>query len=144
MNEKQFIIITDEDAIVALANENDSNHKKAKEISVKLDVLNAKVMVPVTALSEALTALKRKLDRVDLVKDIVDQCKSNQIPTIGISEDIIPPAISFFEIDFSKKDTFFDAVIAAMAQKYSADAIFSFDTWYRKKGFKLTEDLILK
>lgn len=144
MNEKQFIIITDADAIVALANENDSNHKKAKAISVRLDALNAKVMVPITALSEALTALKRKLDRADLVKDIVDQCKSSQIPVVGVSEDIVPPAISFFEVDSSKKDTFFDAIIAAMAQEYSADAIFSFDSWYRKKGFKLTEDLNLK
>jgi len=40
-----------------------------------------------------------------------------------------------------KHHTLFDAVVAAVADKYQADAIFSFDKFYKSKGFKLASDL---
>ncbi len=41
----------------------------------------------------------------------------------------------------SKHNTLFDAVVAATAKKYQADAIFSFDKFYKKQGFKLASEL---
>jgi predicted nucleic acid-binding protein len=35
----------------------------------------------------------------------------------------------------------FDALVAAVAKKNNADAIFSFDAWYQKQGFKLVTNL---
>lgn len=39
----------------------------------------------------------------------------------------------------SKKNTFFDAIVAATAENLGTDAIFSFDDWYPKLGFRLLE-----
>jgi predicted nucleic acid-binding protein len=36
----------------------------------------------------------------------------------------------------------FDALVAAVAKKNNADAIFSFDEWYKKLGFTLVTGLI--
>jgi predicted nucleic acid-binding protein len=36
----------------------------------------------------------------------------------------------------------FDALVATFAKKYNADAIFSFDEWYKNLGFKLVTSLV--
>ena len=43
----------------------------------------------------------------------------------------------------SKHHTLFDAIVAAVAKKYYADAIFSFDKFYKSKGFKLVSELLV-
>jgi hypothetical protein len=40
------------------------------------------------------------------------------------------------------KNTLFEAVVATIAKRLNAHAIFSFDEWYRKIGLTLTDDLI--
>ena len=47
---------------------------------------------------------------------------------------------NYFNPKMSKKNTLFDCVVAAVAKKYKVDAIFSFDDFYKKSGFTLTED----
>ena len=44
-----------------------------------------------------------------------------------------------FEKTVSKKNTLFDAIVAATAKRLGTNYIFSFDRWYSKEGFKLTE-----
>jgi predicted nucleic acid-binding protein len=51
-------------------------------------------------------------------------------------------ALPYFNPNGSKKDTFFDAVIAALAKKNNAVAIFSFDKGYKKTGIPLISDLL--
>ena len=41
----------------------------------------------------------------------------------------------------SKQNTLFDCIIATVARKYSAGAIFSFDKWYTKIGFTLASEI---
>ena len=55
---------------------------------------------------------------------------------------ILTEAADLFHPNGSKKNTLFDAVVAAIAKRFNADAIFSFDEWYRKMGLTLTDDLI--
>ncbi|MGI0060669.1 MAG: hypothetical protein ACREBJ_12970, partial [Nitrosotalea sp.] len=98
-------IINDADAIMALVNEDDANHEKAVTISGILTEQKATVITPVTAIIEAITALKRAINRPDLAKVIVTACQSGNIPTIDVPADILPEAITFFNPDASKKDT---------------------------------------
>lgn len=138
----QLLIINDADVIIALVNKDDANHTHAVMVSMKLTELNSKVLTPVTAVIEAITALKRVIDRPDLAKVIVDACINGNIPTIDVPADILQEAITFFNPDGSKKDTMFDAVVAAMAKRYKADAIFSFDKGYKKTGIPLVAELL--
>jgi len=137
-----FIILNDADAIIALVNEDDSNHKQAVTISGMLTEKNATLITPVTAVIEAITALKRVVNRPDLVNVIVGACMTGDIPTVDVPADILSDAITFFNPDGSKQDTMFDAVIAAMAKRHNAHAIFSFDRGYKKTGIPLISDLL--
>ena len=142
MTDQALLIINDADAIIALVNEEDTNHQQAVKISEILIEKNAIVITPVTAVIEAITALKRVVNRPDLVRFIVGGCMVGNISTIDVPADILPEAIEFFNPDGSKQDTMFDAVVAAMAKRHNAKAIFSFDHGYRKTGILLVEEFI--
>ncbi|MEK9179518.1 MAG: hypothetical protein AAB893_03555, partial [Patescibacteria group bacterium] len=65
-------------------------------------------------------------------------------PALEIDAKIYSSAVhNFFGPQISKHNTLFDCIIAAVAKEYRADAIFSFDKFYRKLGFKLAEDILL-
>lgn len=60
-----------------------------------------------------------------------------------IGQDIIAGAAKHFDPNATKKNTPFDCAVVAVADKYKADYIFSFDDFYVKKcGYKLAEDLL--
>lgn len=142
MQKKIGIVIADADAIIAIVNEDDANHAQAFKISKTLLEQNATLMVPVTAVIEAITALKRAINRPDLAKELIGLCESGSIPVVDVTADILPLAISYFNPEGSKQDTFFDAVISAIAKRNNAYAIFSFDKGYRKTNIPLISDLL--
>jgi predicted nucleic-acid-binding protein len=88
--------------------------------------------------------LVRKHASPPLAKQIVEHCKSGSILFVPVDEAIITMAIAFYSPDGSKYNTFFDAIVAAVAKQADADAIFSFDKWYNKQGFIITDDLLIK
>jgi predicted nucleic acid-binding protein len=45
---------------------------------------------------------------------------------------VLNAAAALFKPHGSKHNTIFDAIVAALAQKHHAQAIFSFDDWYEK------------
>jgi len=136
------IIITDADALVALAVEEDSNHIRTKELLIQLISRNAIIITPISAFAEAVTLLKWKLQKPELSQDLIDQCKRGALPVVGIDNDVNTIALDFFKSNDSKGNTYFDAIIAAVAKKYNATAIFSFDSWYKKKGYTLAEEWV--
>lgn len=142
MADKSLIVITDADAIIATVNENDANHKLAMRINEQLTEMKAIIITPVTAVMEAITALKRIVNRPDLSRVLVEQCQNGSIPTVGVESDMLTLAIPYFNPDSSKQDTFFDAVVAALAKKHHASAIFSFDEGYKKTEFPLIADFL--
>ncbi len=73
---------------------------------------------------------------------IIEQCKTGSFLFIPVDEAVITTAITFYNPEASKYNTFFDAVVAAVAKMTKADAIFSFDKWYNKQGFKITDDIL--
>jgi hypothetical protein len=56
-----------------------------------------------------------------------------------VDHEILGEAADLFNPLASKKNTLFDAVVAAIAKRLNADAIFSFDGWYRTTLFLLQE-----
>ena len=54
---------------------------------------------------------------------------------------VLAEALTLFNPHGSKQNTLFDAVVAALAKRLDADAIFSFDSWYEKRGFRLVAQL---
>lgn len=136
-----MIIIGDADALIALAIEKDSLHSRASAISRKLADDNMQVIFPNTAISEAVTTLLRKHSNPKLAGYLAQQYKENIFKVEYVDEDTMKMAVNIFSPVSSKKNTFFDAIVAATAKKLQADVIFSFDTWYKKLGLQLAGDL---
>ncbi len=136
------LIIVDADALISFVYVNDANHARAKAILQQLANTQAFLLYPTTAICEAVTALKGKLNRPEDAKRIVEKLQSGEYPIQAVDQPTLTEAAALFNPLASKKHTLFDAVIAAIAKRLEASAIFSFDEWYRKIGMTLTDDLI--
>lgn len=136
------MIVGDADSIIALADKQDANHKKAKQVSEYLLLKNYQIIYPNTAVLEAITALMRAKNLPDKAKLISQQYRIGVFTIEYVNSGIQMLAAELFETrSESKQNTIFDAVIAVAAEKLEADAIFSFDKWYNRLGFKLATDL---
>ena len=134
------IVVADADALIALALENDPNHKRAQQIAESLMRNLATIIFPVTVFPEAITSLKRAANQPEKAHLINRQYLAGVFEVEYLSPDIMKKAAEIFDKKaVSKKNTLFDAIVAATAEKLEANAIFSFDDWYGKLGFKLAD-----
>jgi len=138
---KPPVIIVDADAIVAQASPGDNWHIKAVEIAKKLTDINAKVLYPATAIIEAVTHIQRVLSSGATAYQTAVVFGDKDINVIEINQKTIKNALQFFSPKTSKQNTLYDCIVAAVAEEYEADAIFSFDKFYKNKGFKLINEL---
>ena len=136
------LVIVDADAMIALSSTSDANHQKAKRILQSLATRQTAALFPATAICEAVTVLRGRLNKPDDASSIIKQLQSGDFPVQAVDQDILLHAATLFHPLASKKNTLFDAVIAALAKRLNADAIFSFDGWYRKIGLTLASELI--
>lgn len=138
---KQFIIVVDADAIIAQTNPKDILHQAANEISHTLITLSARILYPVTAIAEANAHIQRVLnDTVSAYTTAVFM--GSPIPeVVEVNKQTLINALDYFSPKTSKKNTLFDCIVAAVAEEHKADAIFSFDNFYKKKGFKLASEI---
>lgn len=136
------VIVVDADAIIAQANPNDANHTKSLFIGGNLSHLQARFIYPASAVAEAVTVLQGRLDNGIAAQALAVSFTNIHMQIAEINQAIIAVALGYFSSSMSKKNTFFDCIVAAVAQKYRADAIFSYDRFYSKKGFAVAEDFI--
>ena len=123
------LIIVDADALISFVYVNDVNHTRAKKVLQHLANTQSPLLYPTTAICEAVTALKGKLNRPEDAKRIVEKLQRGGYPIQAVDQAALNDAATLFNPLASKKHTLFDAVIAALATKLYADAIFSFDEW---------------
>lgn len=133
------IAVGDADSLIALADREDANHVRAKKIGAWLLSESYAIIYPNTAILEAITALKRAKNLPEKAHLINRQYQQGAFHVEYITYDIMTRASEIFEEAVSKKNTLFDAIVAATAEKLEADTIFSFDSWYTKLGFSLVE-----
>ena len=139
---KKYVIVGDADGLIAFINPQDASNQQANHILSFLEENNATLCFPTTAIAEAVTALQRKHASPPLAQQIIDQCKAGNLLLVPVDDTVITLAIALFNPHGSKQNTFFDAIVAAVARQQEADAIFSFDEWYGKIGMRLTNDLV--
>jgi predicted nucleic acid-binding protein len=139
----RLLIVADADAIIAQTFKGDSNHARATEIVQKLVNAGVKVIYPVTAVCEAITVIQRVLGNKVLARETAKLFTGSDSSVIDVDGKIYSKAVDkYFLSVVSKKDTIFDCCVAAVADEYQADAIFSFDSFYKKRGFVLTSELV--
>src|SRR3989344_5148198 len=136
-----MIVIIDSDGLIGSLNTHDRHYLNSQKISRKLIKNGAKLIYPATVIVETVTLLQGRLNAPKLADQILQLAKNNQLIIAVVDEKIIQEAADIMDFKKSKHNTLFDAVVATIAKKYSADAIFSFDSFYKKKGFKLASEL---
>ena len=135
------IIVGDADVLVALYFKKDILRKKVLEISKQFLETGTSIIFPNTAIAEGITTLHRKLSN-STAADLLNQDYKKRVFEVEyVDEYIMREAAEIYNPRGSKQSTFFDAIVAATAKKINTDAIFSFDNWYKKLGFKLASDL---
>lgn len=73
---------------------------------------------------------------------MVNQLEQEACPVQVVERKTLLQALALFNPDGSKRNSLFDAVIATRAKQVEADAIFSFDQWYKKVGFPLASAFV--
>lgn len=135
------VVIVDADAIVAQASSSDNLHEKAIKTVHRLTELKAQVLYPVTAITEATTHMQRVLNSGATAYGTAVAFTDPQVSVIEVNQETIKKAIQFFSPTASKKNTLYDCIVAAVAKENKADAIFSFDKFYKRQGLKLASEL---
>lgn len=136
-----MIIVVDSDALIGSLYPQDQHYKNSQEIRFKLAKNNARLIYPATVIVETTTFLQGRLDKPELAKQVIHLISDSSLVIEPIDKDILQKASKYMDFKSSKHNTLFDAIVAAVAQKYKANAIFSFDKFYEKKGFKLASEL---
>ncbi len=138
---KRPIIIVDSDAIIAQTDPNDFHHARAVEISQNLIRLEAQVLYPATTIAESTAHMQRVLNDTASAYGTVKLMTSVGAQVVEVNKETLTHALKYFSPTTSKKNTLFDCIVAAVAEENNADAIFSFDGFYKKGGFKLASEL---
>ena len=135
------VVVGDADALIALTLENDPHHRKAVTIAHMLRKQAYIIIFPFTVFPEAITTLKRALNQPHKAHLLNKQLKEGIFQIEYPDQEVMIRATTLFEKAVSKKNTLFDAIVAATAEKLEANCIFSFDSWYSKQGFDLAQEL---
>lgn len=136
-----MIVIVDSDGLIGISNPEDAHYLICMRVLQKLKKLNARLIYPATTIAEATSVLQVRLNKLDTANQIIEFTKSGVFQIEPVDKTTLVNAAFFLNIDRSKHATIFDGIVAAVAEKHQADGIFSFDRFYKKKGFKLASEL---
>lgn len=136
-----MIVIVDSDGLIGISNPEDVHYLLCIKLLQKLKKLDARLIYPATTIAEATAVLQIRLNKSDTVNQIIEFTKSGVFHIEPVDQAILVKAASFLNKDRSRYATIFDGIVAAVAQKHQADGIFSFDKFYKNKGFKLASEL---
>ena len=138
---KSLTVVMDADGIIAQHNPDDIHHQEALRITKYLEDNSAKVVYPATAIAEAATHIQRVLSSTSSAYGAAQVLVGSGVQVAEVNKETLSKALGYFSPTTSKKNTLFDCVVMAVADVHAANAIFSFDKLYEKKGFKLASEL---
>jgi predicted nucleic acid-binding protein len=137
-----MLLIVDADALIAMADCSHEFHNRSKEIAKNIAKYRVPCIYPLTAICEAVTVLQKKLLKPESAQFLLKLVKNGTFTTEDIHKELLLEALSTFNPhSLQRGDTLFDAIIATIAYRCKADAVFSFDQGYRRKGLRLASDL---
>ena len=134
-------IVVDSDGLIGLINKDDSHNSISVSILEKLIQKEAMLIYPATVIAEATAILQIRLERPELAAQILKLLLDGKLIIEAVDDMLLKEASLLLKLGMRKHNTLFDAIVASVAKKHKADAIFSFDKWYTKLGFKLAVDI---
>lgn len=143
LEETEKDILVDADALVALAKKDDSNHKKAVRINNTLQKKKVSYYLSPFTIPEATTVLSHKVSH-QAAKNFLKEMRKISLPVLELPNENLDLADRWFFKQKKKGISYFDCYNMALFTKYytQIEAIFSFDSIYKKNGFKTTMGLL--
>ena len=135
------IAVVDADALVAIFVGGDVHHNEALWAVQRMEKEGVRVVYPTSAIAEAVTYVRRVLNQIEAVEVMMKKLKTRPFEFADVlGSDLQTAMEKYFRPGSSKKNTLFDAIVAAVADKYGTKEIFSFDSFYKKRGFHLVTE----
>ena len=133
--------LVDADALVALAKEDDPNHKKALNIARSLQNKGCTWYVSPFTIGEVVTVISHKVDH-DTAKKVLEELREQNLNILTLKDEYIQLADEWFNKQGKKGTSYFDCYNMALLERYKKElnAIFSFDSVYKRNGFRLAEE----
>lgn len=124
-------VFIDSSALIALWDQDDSNHPEAIEKSQELQRKQAVIFISNIIAGEVLTVLSMKLG----IK-IANQCGEmlQRLNTVFVDESLHQKAWDGFQKRTSKNLSFFDYTSWAIIREFNMDKVFTFDRDFKKLG----------
>lgn len=135
------MVIVDSDALIGLISDDDKLHERCLQIQQYLIQNNLQLVIPYPIVLGAASALARVKNRPDLTAKLLNDYEENGQK---IDYAVATLVARFYNPKTSKKNTPFDHYVLALAKKNNIEYIFSFDSFYKKNGLTLVEDLVKK
>src|SRR6266516_244917 len=120
------LVIVDADAIISFVYIDDENHHRAKQLMQQLVVNDVSLLFPTTAICEAITVLRGKLNRPEDAKRILAKFQSGDFPVQAVDHAILTEAGTLFNPNGSKKKSLLISCSNATFEKHSCPP----DTFY--------------
>lgn len=136
-----MIVVVDSDGLIGSLYPEDSHYEVSQKIQTKFAKFNAQLIYPATAIVETVTFLQGRLNKPKLAQQVLELVNSSELVIESVGSEIILQASGLMDLNSSKHNTLFDCIVAVVAKNYKADAIFSFDKFYEKRGYKLASEL---
>lgn len=137
-------ILLDADVLVALAKVDDTNHKKAIQLSNTLQQKGTTFFVSPFTIAEAATVLSHKISQ-EAAKKFLKQIRGLNLSLLELPQKEQHLADEWFLKQTKKGTSYFDCYNMALMERYKKqlEAIFSFDSIYKKNGLTTVENMKL-
>ncbi len=136
-------ILVDADALVALAKTDDPNHQKALRIGESIQKRGCTWYISPFTIGEVVTVISYKVNHAT-AKRVLGELKKQDLNLLSLKDEHIHLADDWFNKQNKKGTSYFDCYNMALLERYKKQlqAIFSFDSAYKRNGFKLAEEII--
>lgn len=135
-------ILLDTDALVALTKTGDSNRQKAIRIYQRLKENGVQFFLSPFTTAETVTVLSYRLSHKEAKKFLIEARKTD-LPVLSLEDNSPNLADQWFLKQNKKGTSYFDCYNMALLTRYKnqLDAIFSFDSVYKRNGFKIADEI---
>lgn len=137
MNHQSRVFI-DADAFISLQFYKHSSHKKAIEITHKLDLVRPQAFTCTYVLLEVATVINMHFEH-KIGSEVVGQIIKDPNIKVIKGDQFLSKGIEWLKRQKSKNVSLNDCVYFAIAEELQVDGVFSFDKHWEKNGFILLE-----
>jgi len=137
-------VVVDSDAIFAIYNPDDPLNTRATKTFQQLIENEFQLVYPTSVLFESISLFQRVSPKPAVTALLIDMIKNEELLIHVINIELLKESTDIFKPAGSKKNTLIDCSVVAVAKKIKAAGVFSYDSFYKKQGLKLAEDLIEK